>query len=128
MGLVFIIPVLAIASWIVFSSIRALVRGEVDPIWRRRAMFCFSAGIAIGVWLAFFAKFAPANNAKFQRAPVPTIIEVLDPDTKTWREVVPPTPIRVLAIITDFISGIAAGLLPIKIAAFTRQVKESVGR
>ena len=124
--LLFVLPVFAIASWIIYSSVRALVRGEVAAVWRQRAIFCVLIGVALGIWLAFFAEFQPAENARFLRAPVPTLVFQKQKDV--WSEVSPPAPVRVLAMITDFISGIAAGLLPIKIAAFVRQVKESVGR
>jgi hypothetical protein len=119
--LLFIVPVFAIACWIIFSSVRALLRNELDAVWRKRAVILAIVGVGIGVWLAFFAEFEPAANAKFSRAPIPTVIWQLHDDV--WRKIVPPLPVQILAMITDFISGIAAGLLPVKIAAFLKQAR-----
>jgi len=120
MGLVLIIPVCAAAIWIIFSSFRGILRKELPPHWKQRAIILTLAGIALGTWFAFFrqTEIGPLRLAGF---PVPTTIVRFEEEM--WKDFSPPFAIQILGRAANFLTGIAAALLPVKIAMFIRQFK-----
>lgn len=120
-GLVLIVPVLATAGWIIFSSVRALCQNELEPIWKKRAVFLTLAGIALGIWLAFFWQAERLGPIRLEGFPVPTTI--LRFEEEQWKNFSPPAPMQIMGRAANILAGLAAALLPVKIAVFLRQLK-----
>ncbi|MBA4148506.1 MAG: hypothetical protein H0X66_10370 [Verrucomicrobia bacterium] len=121
MGLLFIIPVLAISIWIIYSSYRALRRGEVSPVWRKRFKVMLVIGVVLGIYCAFLVEYQPNPVVGIKGFPVPTSIHRFE--NEVWKTNPFPLPIFVMAKLTNFLFGIAVALLPLKFAGMLNQVK-----
>ena len=122
-GLVFVLPLLAVAVWIFYTSWRALARGELSPQWRLRLIVLSVIGIGLGNWFAFFKVTEVPEQIRFTGFPIPT--ELYRFTDGEWRNVSPPRLVVILGTLTNFITGVAAALLPAKLAAFINQAKET---
>ncbi|MFN7141870.1 MAG: hypothetical protein ACK4UN_21325 [Limisphaerales bacterium] len=121
MGTLFILPVAAIAAWIIYSSFRTLRRGEVSPVWRSRVVFLLVVGVLLGAYFAFGRKSQPTAHFAVEGFPIPTTIHRLENDV--WKSNNPPLPIFVASKITNFFFGVALALLPLKAAGLINQAK-----
>src|SRR5579884_3547538 len=54
MGFIVIIPIAALAAWSIFAIFRWLRRGDFGAKWLRTYAMLATAGLALGIWFAFF--------------------------------------------------------------------------
>ena len=118
MGLLFILPIAGVSTWVIYSSIRALRRGEVSPAWRNRLIILLLTGMILGFYCAFLFQHQPTAERRVEGLPIPTTIHRLENETWKSEKVFP-----IIGGITNFIFGIAVALLPLKFAAMLNQVK-----
>jgi len=126
MGLFVIIPVAGISGWIIYSSLRALRRGEVAPAWRNRLTVLLVIGVILGIYFAFLRSSQPTANFGVEGFPVPTTIHRLE--NEVWKANRPPLPIYLLGKLCNFVFGIAIALLPMKFAAMLNQARDKDSR
>ena len=121
MGLVIILPFAALACFGIIRIYRLVFQGDPGPEQRKTFVIHLAVGIALGIWLGFFMSYRVANK-RMAGFPIPTAISSLD-DGK-WTTNVPPPMIHYPAMVTDFLFGVAAGLVPMAVAAFLKDVRD----
>jgi len=121
MGLVIILPFAALACFGIISIYRLVFRGDAGPEQWKAFKIHAVAGIALGVFLGFFLSYRVANK-RIAGFPIPVTISSLDDGR--WTTNIPPAIIHYPAMLTDFLSGMAIGLVPMAVAAFLKQTRE----
>ncbi|MDB6022127.1 MAG: hypothetical protein JWQ04_1984 [Pedosphaera sp.] len=124
MGFIVIIPFAALAGWAIFAIFRWLRRGGFGPKWWRAFAILGLAGIAVGIWFAFFIQYKVANT-HLEGFPIPVGIATRQKPGEPWNKSEMPLPIRIGGMITNLLSGVALCLAPIAVAAF---VEENQGK
>src|SRR5437879_4425647 len=111
MGFIIIIPLGALAGWSVFAIFRWLRRGGFGRKWWRAFGILGSAGLALGVWFAFFTQYKIAN-ARLEGFPIPVRIFNREKPDAPWKTSDMPRAIRLGGMMTDLLSGVALCLAP----------------
>ncbi len=120
-GLILIFPIIAFDFWLALTTgRRQWAQWREQKNWRHLAM-AVVAGLGLGVWLAFFLKYNSGGSLKVQGFPIPVAFYHLDKDI--WTQTIPDAPIPVLGAIANFLTGLAAPIIPFKIAEFLKLVK-----
>jgi hypothetical protein len=120
-GLLLILPVAAFDFWLACTTgRRQLAQWRAQRNWRYLGVAA-GAGVLLAVWLAFFVKYSSGAGLRVQGFPIPVAFFHLD--DKTWTRTVPPAPLPLLGLAADFLTGLAAPLIPFKIAEFLKAVK-----
>jgi hypothetical protein len=122
MGFIIIIPFAALAGWSIFAIARWLWRGKYDEKWWQAFGLLGAAGLIVGIWFAFFLNYQ-VGQVKLKRFPIPAEITMRAKPTDPWQPSNMPESIRIGAMATDFLSGIALCLAPIAVAAFFKEAK-----
>jgi hypothetical protein len=120
MGFVVIIPFAALVAWVIFAIARWLRRGGYDRQWWQVFGIFAAAGLALGVWFAFFSQYKVANT-HLEGFPIPIGIANRASANEPWSQSPMPVSIRVGGVVTDILSGLALCLVPIAIAAFFKE-------
>ena len=122
-GLILILPVLAFDVWLLATTGKRQFK-----IWTQaRAWLRLAAaaglGVALGVWLAFFAQYNWDTQTRAEGFPIPDAFSILQ--NGRWTAFLPPPSLalQLLGIAANFLSGLAAPLLPFKASEFLRSVK-----
>lgn len=122
-GLILILPVLAFDVWLLATTGRRQFNAWTEaPAWPRLAgAACL--GVALGVWLAFFIRYNWDDQTRAEGFPIPDAFSSLQDGR--WSAFLPPhsLTLQFLGIAANFLSGLAAPLLPFKAAEFLRSVK-----
>jgi len=109
-GLILIVPVLALDVWLgCTTGKRRLSLWRARKEWRRIAGVA-AAGLLLGVWLAFLLQYH-ADSQLLKGFPIP------------WAGTTLPGFVACLGAAADFLTGLAAPLIPFKIAEFLSEVK-----
>jgi hypothetical protein len=124
MGLILIIPVLAFDIWLLLTTGRRFLAQPPAPGRRRELTLMLCVGTALGIVFAFFAHYSLSKTFRIVGFPIPIALSQLEKDQ--WLNAQDPLAIRVLAQITDFISGFAVVLLPRKIGEFLDKVRQEL--
>jgi hypothetical protein len=120
-ALILILPVLAVDVWLLATT------GQKQfKIWTQaRAWPCFAGavgvGMALGVWLAFFVEYKWGSKMRVIGFPIPVCFFHLEDGQ--WVDFIPPAAMQYSGWTANFLSGLAAPLLPFKAAEFLRSVK-----
>jgi ammonia channel protein AmtB len=121
MGLFIILPFAALACFGIVSVVRLVRRGEAGPDQWKALKLHLVAGIALGIWLGFFASYRVANK-KIAGFPIPVSISSFDEGH--WTADTLPVLVRYPGMVTDFLSGVALALVPMAVAAFLKQLRD----
>jgi len=124
MGFIIIIPIAALAGWGIFSIARWLRRGNFDAQWHRTFAVLGLVGVALGIWFAFFFVYT-VGNYRLKGFPIPAGIEIREKPETPWRASDMPQPVRIGAMVTNLLSGVALCLAPMSLAMF---IKENQGK
>jgi hypothetical protein len=127
MGFIVIIPFAALAGWSIFTIARQLRRGGYDWKWWRAFALLACAGLALGVWFAFFLQYKVANT-RLEGFPIPVQISSRDNPTSPWVTSNMPAPIRLGGTVTNLLAGVALCLAPIAVAAFFKENRAHHGQ
>lgn len=124
-GALFLIaPILAFDIWLTLTTgRRQWAKWRAAGNWRHAAA-AVAAGVALAVFCAFFVKFTNGHMLRLQGFPVPYFFESFQ--DKHWVPSTSAPALDVLERATDFVTGLAAPLIPYKIAEFLRVVKEEL--
>lgn len=120
MGFIIIIPFAALAAWVIYAIFRWLKRGDFGPKWWRAYALLVCAGIALGIWFAFFTRYQ-MGNLKLEGFPIPVRITSREKPDAPWVTSDMPASIRIGVLVTDLLGGIALCLFPLAVAAFFRE-------
>ena len=120
MGFIVIIPLATLAGWSIFAIFRWLRRGQFGQKWWRAFGMLGSAGLALGVWFAFFSHYK-VSNASLEGFPIPVGISTREKPDAPWITSDMPVAIRLGGMLTDLLSGVALCLVPIAVAAFFKE-------
>jgi len=123
-GLLLILPIAAFDLWLACTTgRRQLAQWRAQKDWRRPAGVA-AIGLLLAVWLAFFVQYGNGALLRVRGFPVP--VAFLHLDGITWARTAPPPPLPALGAAANFLTGLAAPLIPLKIAEFLRKVKEEL--
>jgi hypothetical protein len=121
MGLLLVLPILAFDAWLACTTgQRQLGEWRAQKNWRNMAALA-TAGLVLAIWLAFFVKYSSGGKLRIQGFPIPVAFFHLD--DKVWTRTVPPSPLPACGAAANFLTGLAAPLIPFKIAEFFKAVK-----
>jgi|ERR1039458_7710929 hypothetical protein len=122
-GLIIILPVLAFDVWLLATTGKKQFKIWTQaPAWPRLAGAA-AIGVALGIWLAFFVQYKWDSQTRAEGFPIPDAFSSLH--NGQWSVFLPPPSLALQfsAIAANFLSGLAAPLLPFKAAEFLRSVK-----
>jgi hypothetical protein len=120
-GLLLILPLAAFDLWLSCTTgRRQLARWREQKNWRLPAAAA-AAGLLLAVWLSFLVEYGGGSQLRVRGFPIP--VAFLHLDGKTWMRVPPQPPLSFLNAAADFLTGLAAPLIPCKIAEFLKVVK-----
>lgn len=120
MGFIIIIPFAALFGWIIFAIFRWLRNGGYERKWWRAYSALSAAGFVLGIWLALFSRYTVAKM-RLEGFPIPIVI--VSPNQTADSKFEMPATVRIGAIITDVLGGMAICLAPIAVATFFRENK-----
>jgi hypothetical protein len=83
-----------------------------------------AAGVFLAVICAFVFEYKNGTKLRLKGFPVPFAFFYMENDH--WTASTSPAPLALLAQATDMITGLAAPLIPFKVAEFLRVVKEEI--
>jgi len=122
-GLILILPVLALDLWLLATTGK-----KQSKIWMQtrawpRLAGAAGLGAALGIWLALFVRYKWGAQMRAEGFPIPDAFSSLQDGQ--WSAFLPPRnlALQLLAITANFLSGLAAPLIPFKAAEFLRSVK-----
>jgi hypothetical protein len=120
MGFIIIIPFAALAGWSIFATVRWLRRGKFGWKWWRAFGLLACAGLAVGIWFAFFVQYK-VSNTRLEGFPIPVRISNRTQPADPWVSSALPPAIRVGGTLTNLLAGVALCLAPIAVAAFFKE-------
>ena len=122
-GLILIVPVLAFDVWLLATTGKRQFKIWTQARAWLRLAGAVVLGIALGVWLAFFVQYNWDTQTRAEGFPIPDAFSSLQ--NGRWTAFLPPPSLalQLLGIAANFLSGLAAPLLPFKAADFLRSVK-----
>lgn len=126
MGFIIIIPFGALAAWAIFAIFQWLRRGRFGRQWWKAYALLACAGLALGIWFAFFMHYKMANT-HLEGFPIPVGIANREKPDGPWVQSAMPRPIRIGGIITNLLSGVALCLAPLAVAAFFKENRGQLG-
>jgi hypothetical protein len=120
-GLFLILPIVAFDVWLACTTgRRQLAAWRAQKNWRHPTMAA-AAGLLLGGWFAFFVKYSGGDQLRVEGFPIPVAFFHLD--ARVWTSTTPPAPLPQLGAAANFLTGLAAPLIPFKIAEFLKVVK-----
>jgi hypothetical protein len=123
-GLFLIVPIVAFDLWLsATTGRRQLTEWKARRNWRHPAI-ALAVGLLLAVWLAFFVRYSGGATLRIQGFPVP--VAFLRLDGTTWTRTTLPGIVYDLGVAANFLTGLAAPLIPFKIAEFFKVVKEEL--
>ncbi len=122
-GLILILPVLAFDGWLLATTGKRQFHDWTRARAWPRLAGAAGLGVALGVWLAFFVQYNWDTQTRAEGFPIPDAFSSLQ--NGRWSAFLPPRSLALqfLGIAANFLSGLAAPLLPFKAAEFLRSVK-----
>jgi hypothetical protein len=119
MGLIFILPLAALAIFGIVSINRWLRRGNHDARWWRAFRISGCIGIALGLWFTLVLQYH-VPKGQIEGFPIPLKFSQEQPDG-TVKESRLPAFIHYASLVTDLLCGVAIALVPIRIAGFFKE-------
>jgi hypothetical protein len=123
-GLLFILPILAFDVWLTYTTGRRQWRKWRETNAWRPMTAVVIAGLLLAVVFAFVFEFKNGTKLRLKGFPVPFAFFSLENDQ--WITTTSAAPLELLSRVTDAVTGLAAPLIPFKIAEFLRVVKEEI--
>jgi hypothetical protein len=122
-GLLLILPVLALDAWLLATTGKKQARIWTQARAWPRLAGAAALGVALGIWLAFFVQYKWDAHTRTEGFPIPDAFSNLQ--NGQWSVFLPPRSLalQLLAIAANFLTGLAAPLIPFKAAEFLRSVK-----
>jgi hypothetical protein len=122
MGFLVIMPFGFLAGWIVVRIFLWLRRGGYGAEWWKVFGILALAGVAMGVWFAFFTHYS-VSKRHLAGFPIPLEISSQETPDGPWLKSDLPPSVRAGAILTDVLAGLALCLAPVAAALFFKENK-----
>lgn len=122
MGLFLILPLAALAGWIVYTTRRQVWRPARGRGWRMAFIVLSIAGAALGLWFAHGLELQAAQ-LRLEGFPVPLVIHRLHEGR--WSAQAIPAPLAWIATMVNVACGPALALLPLKAVALLRELRDT---
>ncbi len=119
--LIIILPVLAFDVWLLATTGKKQCKIWAQARAWPRLAGAAALGVALGVWLALFVEYHWGAGTRVIGFPVPVCFFHLEDGN--WVDFIPPAAMQYLGWTANFLSGLAAPILPFKAAEFLRSVK-----
>lgn len=126
MALLIMLPVVVFDIWLLATTGRTQFRKWARPGGWPRLAGTIAAGIALGIWLAFFVAYRWGQKMRVTGFPIPDSFLFLQ--SGAWVPSDAPRWIPPAARVVNLLSGMAATMVPFKFAEFLRSVKAELAR
>ena len=123
MGMLIVITFLALSSWTIISLFKRLSRQRVSKAWWIAFGVLFAAGVALGIWCAFFCEYRASARLRVQSFPIP--VDLFHLEDGNWVDFPVPKFQGCLAFIANVIAIIALAELPLWFALCLSRKKVS---
>ncbi len=126
MGLLFILPVTAIAIAVLVGTYRRLRLVRAGRQWWRLFVTLCVAGLALGLWFGFHFTYQPNANTKITGAPIPQNISRLEDEKWIDSAFTLPSVFRWMADAANVLGGVAVALLPLGVASVCIELRDDI--
>jgi len=120
-GLILILPVLALDIWLLATTGKKQIKIWTQARAWLRLAGAASLGVALAIWLSLFVEYKWGSTIRVIGFPVPVCFFHLEDGN--WVDFIPPAAMQYLGWAANFLSGLAAPIIPFKAAEFLRSVK-----
>lgn len=117
MGLLIIVPFLALAGRAIFLLRRWLWREEFEARWRSNFWRGAGVGLVLGGWLAFYPHYSVAN-VRVRGFPFPIQIETRQNPSSPYESGALPVVVQIGSVITDMAIAVLLCVALVAVAAF----------
>jgi hypothetical protein len=111
MGFLIVMTLLALSCWLIYATFRRLRRRCAGRSWWIASVSLLLAGLALGIWFAFFFEYQPSGRIKFASFPMPLVFFVWEEDR--WTDFVTPPMVMYPGLVANVASTVALVLLPV---------------
>jgi hypothetical protein len=120
-GLFLIVPVVAFDIWLSCTTGKRqfeqwAVRGK-----RRPMLYVLGIGLIVAVLLTFIVQYQWSPDQRVEGFPIPLVF--FHREGKTWTRTTLPEAMPYIGGAADFLTGLAAPLIPFKVAEFIKKVQ-----
>jgi hypothetical protein len=109
-GLLLIIPIMAFDVWLCCTTGRRQVGSWIERKDWRKIAAAAAAGLLLAIWLTFLLQYTYGGD-RLKGFPIP------------WRHTTLPGGVAIAGAAADFLTGLAAPIIPFKVAEFLKEVK-----
>lgn len=120
-GLFLIIPILAFDIWLSCTTGKRQVHRWAGGGQQRAMMGTIGAGLVLAVFLTFIVQYHWGQGQRVKGFPIPLVF--FHQDGTIWTRTTLPGIMPYIGGVADFLTGLAAPLVPFKIAEFLKVVK-----
>jgi hypothetical protein len=120
-GLFLIIPVIAFDIWLSCTTGRRQIQIWSAAGQRRQMIYAGGAGIVLAIVLTFFVRYSWGQDQRVQGFPIPLVF--FHQEAGQWTRTTLHGVTLYIGGAADFLTGLAAPLIPYKIAEFIKVVK-----
>ena len=114
-GILVVIALLGLSSWVFFFTFRRLRRRHARRAWWVALYSAVAVGAALGYWLAFHFEYQPSSRWRFFSFPVPVVFFHLEDGQ--WVDFPTPKFFGYLAMFTNILIITASAILPVLLAS-----------
>jgi hypothetical protein len=115
MGFLIVISLLALSCSLIYVTFRRLRRRRATRSWWIASGSLLLAGLAVGIWFAFFFEYQPSAKLRVFSFPLPLVFFVLEGDR--WTDFVPPSSVLYPGLAANVVATVAVILLPLFLAS-----------
>ena|SRR5688572_13965785 len=115
MGFLIVISLLALSCWLIYATFRRLRRRRARRSWWIASGSLLLAGLALGIWFAFFLEYQPSAKLRVFSFPLPLVFFVLEGDR--WTDFVPPSAVLYPGLAANVLATVAVVLLPVLLSS-----------
>jgi hypothetical protein len=120
-GLFLIVPILAFDIWLSCTTGRRQLQLWTGRRQRRPIVYVICAGLLLAVLLTFFVRYQWGPDQRVGGFPIPLVF--FHKDGNAWTRTTLPEAMPYIGGAADFLTGLAAPLIPFNVAEFLKKVK-----
>lgn len=118
-----VFPVVGLSLWIIFGTLGILRREGLSGAMWAWLIILLGVGVGLGFWFAFNCRYSPSATTRVTGFPVPFQSARLIKGR--WILFVAPSLMKEIAMATNFITGLAFGILPLTVHYWFRQIRHT---
>jgi len=120
-GLFLIVPVVAFDIWLFCTTGNRQLQQWAVRGQRRPMIYALAIGLILAVLLTFYIQYQWDKDQRVEGFPIPLVF--FHQEDKKWMRTTLPGMMSYIGGAADFLTGLAAPLIPFKVAEFLNKVK-----